>query len=87
MASHVLTSRAQVLSRTFVFPLSIDDTNSDSVKEQIKEYDTQLKATLGDRADGLPPAPDDVEIEHELEYDPYTDETELNERASSIPVG
>jgi Reverse transcriptase (RNA-dependent DNA polymerase) len=81
MASRVLTARAQVLSRTSVFPLSIEDTNSDSVKEQIKEFDIQLKATLGERAAGLPPAPEDDDIDHELEYDPYTDATELNEPA------
>jgi hypothetical protein len=80
MDSRILTSRAQVLSRTSVLPLSIEDTNSDSVKAQITQYDEQLKITLGERAAGLPAAPEDAEIEHELEFDPYTDETEIQEQ-------
>jgi translation elongation factor EF-1beta len=78
MASRIITSNAQILSRTSVFPLSIDDINSDSIKEQMKEFDATLKRTLGERADELPIAVEDVEINEELEYDPYVDENETN---------
>jgi hypothetical protein len=78
MASRILTSNAQILSRTSVFPLSIEDITSESIKAQMTEFDTTLKTTLGARAEELPPAPEDNEINDELEYDPYTDDTETN---------
>jgi hypothetical protein len=78
MASRVLTSKAQVLSRTSGFPIGIEDATSESIKNQIKEYDIELKQTLGERAEELPPAAEDNEIDEEIEYDPYTDQEEVN---------
>jgi hypothetical protein len=75
MASRVLTSCAQVLTRTSIFPLSIEDLNTDSIKTQVQQYDQQLKQSLGDRIAGLP---DDHEIDEDFEYEPYIDETETN---------
>jgi hypothetical protein len=79
MASRILTVTAQILSRTSVFPLSIEDINSESIKLQIAEFDTNLKTRLGDRADELPAIIEDENIDHDLEYELYSDETETNE--------
>jgi hypothetical protein len=73
MASRVLTSNAQILSRISVFPLSIEDTSSAPIKEQIKEFDINLKNSLGNCAEEIPPGVEDQKIDQELEYDPYTD--------------
>jgi hypothetical protein len=47
-------------------------------KEQIKDFDTTLKTSLGNCAEALPLAPDDEDIDNEIEFDLYTDKDEIN---------
>jgi Reverse transcriptase (RNA-dependent DNA polymerase) len=75
MASKILTSKGQVLSRTSVFPITIEDTNSEAIKEQMKSYEQDLKNALGDRMEGLPiENPETDDIEADIEYEPYEDD-------------
>jgi hypothetical protein len=70
MCCKILTITGTVLSRTSVVPLSVEDKNSDIVKEKLKSFDTGLAQALGDRAQGIVQEPDHNEID---EYVPYED--------------
>lgn len=77
MCSKVLTSKAIVRIRSSVFPLSVEDKNSDAVKEKIRQYEAELSEKLRDRVAGIEPLIDQVEIDDDLdtpEYDVYHDE-------------
>jgi Reverse transcriptase (RNA-dependent DNA polymerase) len=70
MCSRILTSKGTEINRTSIVPLSVTDLNDETVKLKIKEFDTQLASSLGDRVDGIPlDAQDDIPI-----YDPYEDD-------------
>jgi hypothetical protein len=54
MCSKVLTSKATVLTRSSVYPISHDDLVTEGVRERLLEFDAQLKAKLQDRFDPIP---------------------------------
>jgi len=71
MCSKVLTSKARVVSRTSVFPLSTEDVNSEVVKQMKKDYVESLKEKLGDRMNGI--ANDEPDEDDVPEFDLYGD--------------
>ena len=72
MCSKILTQKATIVCRTSVFPLSIEDENSEVVTAQKIEFETALKAKLKDRADGVEYDADVDEVDDETpEYEPY----------------
>jgi hypothetical protein len=66
----VLTSKATVLIRSSVYPLSHDDLATPGVKEKLQKFDSALKLKLAERHDP-------ILIEHEADEDttfvPYKD--------------
>ena len=78
MCSKILTKKATVVCRTSVFPLSVEDENSDLVSAQKVEFESALKLKLKDRADGVEFDDDVDDAEDETpEYERY----EPNEHA------
>lgn len=78
MCMKVLTSKGTVHSLSSVFPLSVEDRNSEVIKEKIAEYERELSAKLRDRTAGLEPIIVQAEIDDEdddvtPEYDVYHD--------------
>jgi hypothetical protein len=62
--------------RSSVFPFSVEDRNSDVVKEKIAEYEAELSAKLRDRMAGIEPILEQAEIDDDMEtpeYDVYHD--------------
>ena len=51
MCLKILTKKATIVCRTSVFPLSVEDENSDVVSAQKVEFETTLKDKLKNRAD------------------------------------
>ena len=54
MTAKILTRSAKVVSRTSVFPLSIEDTTSEVVTKVKQEYEASIRKKLGDRMQGMP---------------------------------
>ena len=55
MSSVVLTEKAKVKDKTSVFPLSIADINTESIKERKKVYQAYLAKFLKHRIQGIKP--------------------------------
>jgi hypothetical protein len=53
MSSYILTQTAQVVSRTSVYPLSVEDRNSEAVTERKRQFETRLSETLGPRMNAM----------------------------------
>ena len=49
--SKLLTKKGQIVCRTSVFPLSVEDLNSEVVKKQMTEFEDRLKEALRDGSD------------------------------------
>ena len=78
MCSKILTSKATVRVHSSVFPLSVEDRNSEVVKEKIGQYEAELSEKLRDRVAGLEPIIEQVEIDEDFDtpsYDVYHDES------------
>ena len=81
MCSKLLTKKGQIVCRTSVFPLSVEDLNSEIVKKQMTEFEDRLKEALRDGSD--PIVVRDV-IEDDIgddtpEYEPYGDDNKGDE--------
>jgi hypothetical protein len=77
MCSKVLTSKGTVRVHSSVFPLSVEDRNSEVVKTKIEQYESELAEKLRDRMAGIEPLLDEAEIIEEFDtptYDVYHDE-------------
>jgi hypothetical protein len=72
MCMKLLLKTGREINRTSVIPLSIEDKNSDTCKERIKEFDRQLKESLGNRAEGLVVNEGEDDF---MQYEPYGDDT------------
>lgn len=72
MSSRILKETGEEISRTSVYPLSIEDRNSDIVKAQIHKFEQQLKDRLGDRMTGIALVDDDDDLVPS--YDAYVDD-------------
>ena len=53
MASKILNAKGNIPVRSLVFPLDIEDVNSEIVKRHIKNYDSELITSLGERSIGV----------------------------------
>jgi hypothetical protein len=73
MSLKILTSKATVIVRTSVLPLSVEDKNSNVVHTQIQEFDKVLAVALGDRIIGIPAELDEHE-EDDRQFVPYADD-------------
>jgi hypothetical protein len=71
MCCRILTSNAKEISRTSVIPLSVEEKNSEVVKDRIKAFNEKLSTSLGDRIQGIDMT-DNVDVD---EYEPYQDNT------------
>lgn len=82
MCSKVLTSNATVRIYSSVFPFSVEDRNSEAVRDKIRQYEEELAEKLRERAAGVEPIIDQVEIDEDLdtpEYDVYHDQDGVKE--------
>lgn len=78
MCSKILTSKGTVRVHSSVFPMTVEDRNSDVVKQKITEYEAELSAKLRERTAGLEPIIEQVEVDEDFEtpeYDVYHDES------------
>ena len=64
MCSFIFTDEAKVITRTSVWPLSVEDNNSDPVKQLKESFESGVKSILKDRAELI-----------DKEDDPATDST------------
>ena len=63
MCGIVLTEKTTRLDRTSIFPLTVEDLNSEPTKQKMAEFDATLKAKLKERAASMK---DPVELDAEL---------------------
>ena len=75
MASIILTSKENEISRTLIFSHSDKDKTSDAIKKLEEENNANLKEKLKDRADPIPWDPDDKAPT----YEPYKDKKTSSE--------
>ena len=76
LCSKILTKKARIVCRTSVFPLSVEDLNSEVVKQQLQEFTDSLREVLRERADGIEVnelIEDDIG-EETPQYEPYGDD-------------
>jgi hypothetical protein len=85
MSSKILTSKATVIVRTSVLPLSVEDKNSDVVRTQIQEFDKALAVALGDHIIGIPTELDEHE-ENDRQFVPYADDEKGEEPVMLIMI-
>ena len=53
MCSFIFTDKAKVITRTSVWPLSVEDNNSDPVKQLKESFESSVKSVLKDRAEPI----------------------------------
>lgn len=73
MASKIFLPNCQIIVRSSVIPLSVEDKNNPIVSKQLLEYDESIKRLLGSRAAGIPLDDDDFDPE-EVAFIPYADD-------------
>ena len=66
MCGIVLTENTTRLERTSIFPLTVDDWNSEPTKQKMAEFDATLKAKLKDRAQAMSSGKDPNDLDDEL---------------------
>ena len=74
MCSKLLNKKAQIVCRTSVFPLSVEDEHSEVITAQKVVFEEALKAKLKDRAEGVGNEDDLDDGDDTPEYEPYGDE-------------
>ena len=73
MCMKVLTDTGNILSRTSVFPFTIEDQNNDAVTKRLNDFDAKLKETFRNQPEG-PAIPEEIaNAVDSPEYEPYED--------------
>lgn len=72
MCAKILTEKGKVVSRTSVFPFSIEDHNSETVKKRCDEFDESLRHVLRNRIDESPP--EELQVDDDRAYVEYEDD-------------
>lgn len=71
MCSKILTSKGTYRINSSVFPLSVEDRNSEVVKEKIQQYESELAEKLRERMAGIEPLIEQVEVDTDSETPDY----------------
>jgi hypothetical protein len=75
MCAKILSKTAQIVCRTSVFPLSVEDANSEVVAKLKDEFNTAVNAKLKEKASGVHFEDDDDDIDFETpEFEAYGDD-------------
>ena len=81
MCSHVRTERGTVLDRTSIFPLTVEEENSEVVKQKKALFEERLAAKLKDRIKGIKDGKDPDELERREQ-----DEAEKELQVADTPL-
>ena len=73
MCSFIFTDKAKVITRTSVWPLSVEDNNSDPVKQLKESFDSSVKSILKDRAEPIAREDDPAADSTTPVYERYAD--------------
>ena len=77
MCSKVLNEKGNILVRSSVFPFSVEDLNSEVVKQRCADYQERLKRALGNRVESITVDDDLNQDEFETPtFEPYEDDEE-----------
>jgi Reverse transcriptase (RNA-dependent DNA polymerase) len=76
MCVKLLVNTIREITRSSVIPLSVEDKNNEQCKEKLKQFESTLLQSLGDRAEGLIPLDEEIDAET---YEPYEDDDKTTE--------